>query len=123
MFVTILAVEGLEVRSAWCGVQCTRILVRHMQVMPEGETLPEQVVACPLNTQQTDPGRKTLLPTVECQRAQLLDVCQPLSTLSISVPVFVRVVVIAAREFDEHARLIAHRPRIVTRWQQHDVVL
>jgi hypothetical protein len=40
-----------------------------------------------------------------------------------SVPVFARVVVIAAGEFDEHARLIPHRPRIVTRWQQHDIVL
>jgi hypothetical protein len=32
---------------------------------------------------------------------------------------FAGVVVIATREFDEHARLIAHGPRIVTRWQQH----
>jgi hypothetical protein len=40
-----------------------------------------------------------------------------------SVPVFVGVVVIATGEFDEHARLIAHRPRIVTRWQQHHIVL
>jgi hypothetical protein len=40
-----------------------------------------------------------------------------------SVPVFAGVVVIATGEFDEDARLIAHRPRIVTRWQQHDIVL
>jgi hypothetical protein len=40
-----------------------------------------------------------------------------------SVPVFAGVVVIATGEFDEHARLIAHRPRIVTRWQQHHIVL
>ena len=40
-----------------------------------------------------------------------------------SVPVFTGIVVIATGEVDEHARLIAHRPRIVTRWQQHDIVL
>jgi hypothetical protein len=43
--------------------------------------------------------------------------------IEFSVPVFASVVVIAAGEFDEDARLIAHRPRIVTRWQQHDLVL
>jgi hypothetical protein len=35
----------------------------------------------------------------------------------VSVAVSAGVVVIATREFDEHARLIAHGPRIVTRWQ------
>ena len=44
-------------------------------------------------------------------------------SVEFSVPVFASVVVIATGEFDEHARLIAHRPRIVTRWQQHDIVL
>jgi hypothetical protein len=38
------------------------------------------------------------------------------TAVEFSVPVFARVVVIAAGEFDEYARLIAHRPRIVTRW-------
>jgi hypothetical protein len=40
-----------------------------------------------------------------------------------SVPVFTGIVIIATGEFDEHARLIAHGPRIVTRWQQHHIVL
>jgi hypothetical protein len=34
-----------------------------------------------------------------------------------------RPVVVATGEFHENARLIAHGPRIVTRWQQHDIVL
>jgi hypothetical protein len=48
---------------------------------------------------------------------------QRVRAVEFSVPVFAGVVVIATREFDEHARLVAHRPRIVTRWQQHDIVL
>ena len=47
---------------------------------------------------------------------------QPLQLVEFSVSVFASVVVIAAGEFDEHARLIAHGPRIVTRWQQHHIV-
>jgi hypothetical protein len=43
--------------------------------------------------------------------------------VAFSVRVFAGVVVIATREFDEHARLIANGPRIVTRWQQHHIVL
>jgi hypothetical protein len=35
----------------------------------------------------------------------------------------IAVVVVATGEFDEHTGLIAHGPRIVTRWQQHDIVL
>ena len=56
-------------------------------------------------------------PTQPCFRSNLY------KAVEILVPVFARVVVIATGEFDEHARLIAHRPRIVTRWQQHDIVL
>ena len=44
-------------------------------------------------------------------------------SVEFSVPVFAGIVVIATGEFDEHARLIARRPRIVTRWQQHHIVL
>jgi hypothetical protein len=39
-----------------------------------------------------------------------------------SVPGFAGVVVIATGEFDEHARLTAHGPRIVPRWQQHHII-
>src|SRR5829696_8571869 len=31
------------------------------------------------------------------------------------------VIVVALREFDEYAWLVAYRPRIMTRWQHHDV--
>jgi hypothetical protein len=77
------------------------------------------------------PGRRS---SDRMSRWRLLGVCQPLSTLSItgiplvapelvpvSMPVFAGVVVIATGEFDEHARFIAHGPRIVTRWQQHHI--
>jgi hypothetical protein len=45
------------------------------------------------------------------------------NSVEFSVPVFAGVVVIATGEFDEHARLIADRPRIVPRWQQHHIIL
>ena len=38
------------------------------------------------------------------------------------MPVFASIVVIATGEFDEYARHVAYRPRIVTRWQQHDII-
>ena len=46
-----------------------------------------------------------------------------LLAVEFSVPVFAGIVVIATGEFDEHARLIPHGPRIVTRWQQHHIIL
>ena len=55
--------------------------------------------------------------------AQLSFFQQTCSERQPSVSVIAPVVVIATGEFDEHARLITHGPRIVTRWQQHDVVL
>ena len=67
-----------------------------------------------------DPSRRGRIkrsPTQPCFRSNLY------KAVEILVPVFARVVVIATGEFEEHARRIAHRPRIVTRWQQHDIVL
>ena len=48
---------------------------------------------------------------------------QPSNVVEFSVPVLASVVVVATGEFDKHAGLITYRPRIVTRWQQHDIVL
>ena len=48
---------------------------------------------------------------------------KPAQSGKLSVAVIASVVVIATGEFDEHTRLIAHGPRIVARWQQHDIVL
>ena len=85
-----------------------------------GSTVEVAAVHLSVIRERHDPTRRGRIkrsPTQPCFRSNLY------KAVEILVPVFARVVVIATGEFDEHARLIAHRPRIVTRWQQHDVVL